>query len=754
MEGESMENKKLISRTLIVQTALSLIVTAGGITAEARAGNLAVRSSLETVFPDTPAKPDAKPVISLNAARRESESAQIVIYAPDKPRTFLSATAGPLRHSNGKHLIRAKQVTIHLVGYVDVKRSMGGSWPRIGLWPDPLLNQRKLVIPTGENRLLWVTVTVPPSAQVGDYVGSITVRMKDGLTEVPVRLHVWDFALPVLPTLKTILWQSCHYGYRKGIEADPTFWKRVYGLFGQYRLSCSIWMGGTPTAVKWYREADGTITMDASMLQAQVTEAVEQGFNTLEIGRGSRGLSKFRSWTPSRLPAKPSDDDGSRSNPQVIDRLTGKLLTGKEKVSLNFDFTKRFLSGMADFLEQRGWLDRAYVEIIDEPKRDRWADAVVREYRRVRGLEDRIKLLSTVQIHPQLQGALDIWCPHIMLYDEKIYRKVRQGISLYTPKSIPAKVTASSYKRGEVIRQHAVEDVYDGCDYTFWMSHAVGPGKPQWLRFDFERKTAIKGLTLSPYKERYRPYGMKIEISAADNEFRQIAYRRVAKDGWRFNFPSTEAKSVRLVFTQDAESLFRGREPPSKPSNVAFTEVDFHTSTPSPTPAPPDKVRPSEIWEYNVNATWPSSCVDAKPYEHRVLGFLLWDHRTTGYLNYGGAQWQLDDHLRRAMRFSARGRGFPPGPPLDREKTMVWPAEHNCGEYLAWPGKDGPVPSIRMARLRDGMDDHDYLKMVERMAPEHPLLKKIRASGGAAYRRSSRILRLRKQLAQLLQKAN
>jgi len=375
-------------------------------------------------------------------------------------------------------------------------------------------------------------------------------------------------------------------------------------------------------------------------------------------------------------------------------------------------------------------------------------------------MEPRIKYLTATAIYPQLQGAIDIWCPHI-LYDEPTYGKARKSLSLSAPKSIPAKVTASSFKLGDIIRQHSVVDVYDGCDYTFWMSHAVAPGQPQWLRFEFQHKASINGLSLLPYKSaKYRPYGMRIEIATNGDDFHPIAFRRAVGDAWRFKFPARVAESVRLIFTHGTDDLLEGQEPPSKPANVAFSEVEFHKSS-EPSQAAssrlwrkPDanasRLMPSEIWEYNINATWPSSGVDAKPYEHRVFGFLLWHRGTTGYLNYGGAQWQLDDHLRQAMRFSARGRGFPPGLPLDCDKTLLWPAEHNAGEYLAWPRKDGPIPSIRMARLRDGMDDHDHLKIAQRTPHEHALLAKLRAGGGAAYTRSSRILRLRQQLAELI----
>ena len=53
---------------------------------------------------------------------------------------------------------------------------------------------------------------------------------------------------------------------------------------------------------------------------------------------------------------------------------------------------------------------------------------------------------------------------------------------------------------GNIIPQHLVVDAYDGCYYTFGMSHAVAPGQPKWLRFDFEHSQRTLAVAL------FRPY--------------------------------------------------------------------------------------------------------------------------------------------------------------------------------------------------------------------------------------------------------
>jgi hypothetical protein len=58
----------------------------------------------------------------------------------------------------------------------------------------------------GKNQPFWVDVFVPRSAKSGEYRGTVSVADKDGVVAVRVTLHVWNFELPLRPSLRSAFW--------------------------------------------------------------------------------------------------------------------------------------------------------------------------------------------------------------------------------------------------------------------------------------------------------------------------------------------------------------------------------------------------------------------------------------------------------------------------------------------------------------------------------------------------------------------
>jgi len=152
-------------------------------------------------------------VASIEAARNEWEPYQIVFSGGLDGRTVtgLSATAltGP-----GGATIAATQSFIYLEPLIQVPMpsSIEGA---PGPWPDPLVPMTDLIwgeprtvlpvaVPQFEVRVAWIDVLVPNDAMPGDYTGSVHVTSSEGAFDVPVQLHVFDFALPSTPTLRTM----------------------------------------------------------------------------------------------------------------------------------------------------------------------------------------------------------------------------------------------------------------------------------------------------------------------------------------------------------------------------------------------------------------------------------------------------------------------------------------------------------------------------------------------------------------------
>ena len=142
------------------------------------------------------------------------------------------------------------------------------------------------------------------------------------------------------------------------------------------------------------------------------------------------------------------------------------------------------------------------------------------------------------------------------------------------------------------------------------------------------------------------------------------------------------------------------------------------------------------MWEYNIGADYPSVCIDADPAEARITGWQCWQRKVIGYLNYGAGQWYFEPDV--VLRPKT-------------EDPVVWPPiTGNGSPVIVYPGKDGVLPSVRFARFRDGMQDYDYLMLLQERNPDHPLLAEIRSSGRQYYGKAEQILLTRTALAKAL----
>jgi len=157
-------------------------------------------------------------VASISAARREWEPFQIGIHA-DSPLTNVRMTATALTGPGGatipapilyrEHYV---QVTHHSADWGDVKPITSVDWFPDALVPliDPAtgfppaggtIPATPFDLAAGTNQPMWADVFVPAAALPGDYSGSWSVTSDQGSASGTVSVHVWDFTLPLKPSL-------------------------------------------------------------------------------------------------------------------------------------------------------------------------------------------------------------------------------------------------------------------------------------------------------------------------------------------------------------------------------------------------------------------------------------------------------------------------------------------------------------------------------------------------------------------------
>lgn len=161
------------------------------------------------------------PQIALWAARGEYESFQVVVRAPGGGLTGVKVAASALVGS-GHQLIAKSNVTLFREHYVHLTRSspdrkgtnrpLGPGWYPDALIPfldadtgKPITQAELRAVPfdlaQASNQPIWVDVFVPRKTKPGEYRGTITVTSDQGAASASVVLNVWDFELPLRPSL-------------------------------------------------------------------------------------------------------------------------------------------------------------------------------------------------------------------------------------------------------------------------------------------------------------------------------------------------------------------------------------------------------------------------------------------------------------------------------------------------------------------------------------------------------------------------
>lgn len=154
--------------------------------------------SMTNVSPLTYPPRNASSAISLELAKAESESAQILLTTGPKPVSKVSVLLPDLRSESGRRF--EGKVKWERVGYVPRRRPYSYhpyGYRRDEFWlPDPLLPARDFSVPANATQGIWLTVQAARGAEKGTYHGNVILTI-DGKTQtVPLTIRVFDFALP------------------------------------------------------------------------------------------------------------------------------------------------------------------------------------------------------------------------------------------------------------------------------------------------------------------------------------------------------------------------------------------------------------------------------------------------------------------------------------------------------------------------------------------------------------------------------
>jgi len=326
-------------------------------------------------------RPPATAVASLQAARNEVESFQVVVRAGAEPLKGVTAEAGDLK---GPGILSQRHIALFREHFIEVRKPSPKSKEGAGWYPDALVplaapKGAPFDVPAGTHQPLWVDVAVPRDAAPGEYAGTITVSAAGRkLGAVEVRLTVLDFALPDVPSFRS------NFGglggrVAKGHKTDPNapefraLERRYAEAMAAHRLSPPI-----PGYLYPRPKPDGSVD------PAETHAALKEWIETFHVNG---------------IPL----------------RFQGK---DREK-------SVRYLQSMWAYLKENGWEKLAYIYVLDEPNDAEAYEQVRQRAKLIHEAQPCIKVLCTEQPTPSkpewgtLVGSVDLWVPLWPLFDEK-----------------------------------------------------------------------------------------------------------------------------------------------------------------------------------------------------------------------------------------------------------------------------------------------------------------------------------------------
>jgi len=133
-----------------------------------------------------------------------------------------------------------------------------------------------------------------------------------------------------------------------------------------------------------------------------------------------------------------------------------------------------------------------------------------------------------------------------------------------------------------------------------------------------------------------------------------------------------------------------------------------------------------QVWSYvacDPREPYANFLADDALIEARVLWWQAWQQKMDGMLYWGANIWERRGN-RRSIDLS-RGPLLDWGVTTGKSNDERWLQELHGDGLLLYPGIDGPIGSIRLANLRDGLEDYEYLWMLGQREAALPVTKDL-----------------------------
>ena len=330
--------------------------------------------------------------LSLFAARNESEAVQLVV-TPNHDLTGVNLAVSDLQGPDGA-ILPSSCLDILRVHYLKVEMKTD-STGILGYWPDPLPPVKaNLSLAANVHQPFWLRMNVPADAKEGTYRGSVTLTDDAGWKAVvPVEIRVFGFTLPEEMTCESAfgfdLWNCFRYQKVESAEDKRTVWRSYLDLLSRHHISPYNPTQTYAPSHHLVETAEGqSVEFDWNAWDQEMSEAMDTyHFNTFQLPVEGLGSGTFHSRQ------EPTFYGYAENTPQYQ------------------QLHSSYLRKLQEHLQEKGWLDKAYVYWFDEPDAKDYA-FVMNGFKKLKDFAPGVRRMLTEPFYPALEGGPHLWCPH------------------------------------------------------------------------------------------------------------------------------------------------------------------------------------------------------------------------------------------------------------------------------------------------------------------------------------------------------
>lgn len=349
------KNRSLIFTILFI--ALGLVSRSY---AEDAAFQLSAVSDLDQVFEDGYHLPAMYPAVDVFGIRNEVISGQCVVHALTDL-SGVTVKVSSLEQQSGGASIPAGAVEWNFVGSIPLtgnapnQRESDLVRPAPARYPDYLMAERTLNIQSGQYQAIWLTIHLPKMAPAGTYAGQITVRSARAIQTLPVYVTVYPLTMPVARHLQVTEWYTTS-GFDRFHGINKPYSKAWFAILRIYAENMAAHRQNVfevpMSAIEIRQSRTGDLSFDFTRFDqiAQVfwdtgkMDYIETGF-----------LTKF------------GEDGWSSTEILLKDFPVEDEATGQEITLPGDKVIPDLLPAFQNHLEDKGWLDRTFFHVKDEP---------------------------------------------------------------------------------------------------------------------------------------------------------------------------------------------------------------------------------------------------------------------------------------------------------------------------------------------------------------------------------------------------